>query len=221
MHHQLRVFDDLDALSTAAASYVVEQARTAVARSGTFHVAVSGGRSPWRMLALLTGMDMPWDATVIWQVDERVAPEGDPERNLSHLRQALAGHAAQVLPMPVDDEDLEAAARRYGAELPDRMDLVHLGIGPDGHTASLVPGDAVLAVEDRPVALTAGTYEGRRRMTLTYPAIARARQLLWLVTGEDKRDALGKLLAGDPSIPAGHVTADASLVMADRAARPG
>lgn len=221
VHHELQVFDDVDDLSEAAARYVVQHARTAVERSGAFHVAVSGGRSPWQMMALLTGMDMPWEATVIWQVDERIAPEDDPERNLAHIRQALAGHAAEVVPMPVDDEDLEAAAERYGTELPDRMDLIHLGIGPDGHTASLVPGDAVLAVQDRPVALTAGEYQGRRRMTLTYPAIARARQLLWLVTGEDKRDALGKLLAGDPSIPAGRVTAGASLVMADRAAHPG
>lgn len=221
VHHDLRVFDDLDSLSSAAAGYVVERARQAVASSGSFHVAVSGGRSPWQMFALLTGMDMPWDATVIWQVDERVAPADDPERNLAHLRQALGGRSTELRPMPVDDEDLDAAARRYGEALPDRLDLVHLGIGPDGHTASLVPGDAVLEVADRPVALTAGEYQGRRRMTLTYPTLARARQLLWLVTGEDKREALGKLLAGDPSVPAGRVVAERSLVMADRAAHPG
>jgi 6-phosphogluconolactonase len=220
MHHDIEVFDNLDSLSSAAARYVVEQARAAVEGSGSFHWAVSGGRSPWQMFARLTGMDMPWDATVIWQVDERVAPADDPDRNLAHLRQALAGRSTEIRPMPVEDEDLDAAARRYGDGLPDRLDLVHLGIGPDGHTASLVPGDAVLSVTDRPVAVTAGEYQGRRRMTLTYPTIARARQLLWLVTGEDKRDALDKMLAGDPSIPAGRVVAQASLVMADRSAHP-
>jgi 6-phosphogluconolactonase len=221
MHHEIQVFDDLDDLSTAAAHYVVAQAHQAVQATGSFQFAVSGGRSPWQMFARLTGMDMPWAATVIWQVDERVAPADDPDRNLAHLRQALGGRSAEVRPMPVEDEDLDDAARRYGEALPEQLDLVHLGIGPDGHTASLVPGDAVLAVTDRPVAVTAGEYQGRRRMTLTYPALARARQLLWLVTGEDKRDALDKVLAGDPSVPAGRVVAGASLVMADRAARPG
>jgi 6-phosphogluconolactonase len=221
MHHEVQVFDTLDDLSTAAARYVVGTAREAVQASGAFHFAVSGGRSPWQMFAKLTGMDMPWDNTVIWQVDERVAPADDPDRNLAHLRQSLAGRSTEILPMPVEDTDLDAAARAYGEELPARLDLVHLGIGPDGHTASLVPGDAVLEVTDRPVAVTAGEYQGRRRMTLTYPGLARARQLLWLVTGEDKRDALDKLLAGDPSIPAGRVVAEASLVMADRAAHPG
>lgn len=221
MHHEVHVFDDLDALSTAAAQYVVGRAQEAVRASGSFHFAVSGGRSPWQMFARLTGMDMPWDDTVIWQVDERVAPVDDPERNLAHLRQALGGRSSEIRAMPVDDADLDKAALRYGEELPARLDLVHLGIGPDGHTASLVPGDAVLGVTDRPVAVTEGEYEGRRRMTLTYPTLARARQLLWLVTGQDKRAALDAMLAGDPSIPAGRVVAQASLVLADRAAHPG
>jgi 6-phosphogluconolactonase/glucosamine-6-phosphate isomerase/deaminase len=119
--------------------------------------------------------------------------------------------------MPVNDGDLEAAARRYGDSLPARFDLVHLGLGPDGHTASLVPGDPVLEVTDRPVAVTA-EYQGHRRMTLTYPALARADQLLWVVTGADKRAPLARLWAGDPSIPAGRVEAAASLIMADTAA---
>lgn len=220
MDHDFRVFDDLDDLSESAASYVAATAREVVGREGTFHFAVSGGRSPWMMLSLLTRLDMPWDRTVIWQVDERVVPAGDPDRNLGHLREALGEATAVVRPMPVDDADLEAAAARYGAALASRFDLVHLGIGPDGHTASLVPGDAVLEVEDRPVAVTSTAYDGRRRMTLTYPALARARQLLWLVSGEDKREALAKLLAADPSIPAGRVEANASVVMADRAAAP-
>ncbi len=149
-----------------------------------------------------------------------MAPQGDPDRNLAHLRQALGDKAAQVRPMPVEDGDLEAAAERYGAELPHQFHLVHLGIGPDGHTASLVPTDAVLGVRDRPVAVTSAPYEGRRRMTLTYPGIERARQLLWLVSGEDKRGPLEKLLAADASIPAGRVEAGSSLVMSDRSAAP-
>ncbi len=221
MQHELIVFDDLDALSAAAARFVADRALEAVERDGTFHLALSGGRSPWRMFEVLTTLDVPWERTVVWQVDERVAPRNDPERNLAHLQAALGAHADRVRPMPVDEADLGAAAVRYGAALPVELHVVHLGIGPDGHTASLVPGDPVLDVEDRPVALTSGPYEGRRRMTLTYPGIRRARQLLWLVTGEDKRTALTKLLAADPAIPAGRVEAASSMVMADRAAAPG
>ncbi len=220
MQHDLLVFDDLAALSDAAARYVVERAEEAVAVAGTFHFAVSGGKSPWRMFGVLTTLAMPWERTVVWQVDERVAPPDDPDRNLAHLEDALRGEPADLRPMPVDDGDLDAAAARYGAELPPRFDLVHLGIGPDGHTASLVPTDPVLGVRDRPVALTSGTYEGRRRMTLTYPGIERARRLLWLVSGEDKRAPLDALLASDPAIPAGRVVAGSSVVMADRAAAP-
>jgi len=218
--HDLRVFDDVDALSESAASYVAAAASEAVELEGAFHFAVSGGRSPWEMFSRLTRLDVPWDRTVIWQVDERIAPSGDPDRNLAHLRQALGGANAAIRPMPVEDPDVDAAANRYGAALPSQFDLVHLGIGPDGHTASLVPGDAVLSVEDRVVAVTSSAYQGRHRMTLTYPGLARARQLLWLVSGADKRDPLAKLLAADPSIPAGRVEADASIVMADRAAAP-
>jgi 6-phosphogluconolactonase len=163
------------------------------------------------------GLD--WDHIDLFQVDERVAPDGDPDRNLTQIRQNLPDAAlVRLRPMPVTDEDLERAAVRYEAELPKPLDLVHLGIGPDGHTASLVSGDPVLEVTDRLVALTGGEYQGRRRMTLTYPALADARRVFWLVAGEDKRDALDKLLAGDPSIPAGRVEATDALVLSDRAA---
>lgn len=221
MHHDLIVFDDLDALSDAAARYVIGVAKEAVDADGMFHFAVSGGKSPWQMFGVLTTLDMPWDRTVIWQVDERVAPPDDPDRNLSHLREALDCAVAEVHPMPVEDDDLADAAVRYGIALPHQFHLMHLGIGPDGHTASLVPKDPVLDVRDRPVAVTKTFYEGRRRMTLTYPGIELARQLLWLVSGEDKRGPLEKLLSGDPSIPAGRVEARSSLVMCDRAALPG
>ena len=156
---------------------------------------------------------------MLYQVDERVAPDGDPDRNLTHLRRSLGAAPARVVAMPVEEPDLDAAAASYAARLPDRFDLIHLGIGPDGHTASLVPGDPVLDVTERMVAVTA-PYLGHRRMTLTYPALARADQLLWLVTGADKQAALAAMLAGDPSIPAGRVTAGRSLVLADPAAAP-
>jgi 6-phosphogluconolactonase len=217
MQHELQTLADPDAVARAGAAFVAERARAAVAANGSFHFAVSGGHTPWAMFAELAAETVPWEAVVIYQVDERVAPPDDPDRNLTHLTKALGSAPAQVRPMPVNDSDLVAAAGRYAAVLPENFDLVHLGLGPDGHTASLVPGDPVLSVTDRLVALTQ-PYQDRVRMTLTYPALARARQILWLITGADKKEPLAKLLAGDTSIPAGRVEAAASLVMADRSA---
>ncbi|MEQ7009739.1 6-phosphogluconolactonase [Actinopolymorpha sp. B17G11] len=223
MHHDLEVFGDPAAVAAAAADHVVRRSREAIADHGRFTCAVSGGHTPWAMFAELARRDIAWNHVVIFQVDERVAPAGDPDRNLTHLRESLGSADADVVPMPVNDAvhtdvaGLEAAADGYAALLPDRFDLVHLGLGPDGHTASLVPDDPVLKVTDHLVAIT-GPYQEHRRMTLTYPALARADQLLWLVTGEDKHLPLAKLLAGDESIPAGQVEARASLVLADRSA---
>lgn len=215
---ELVVVPDTEALAGRAAAWVAERARTAVGARGRFEWAVSGGKTPWAMFAALTATeDVPWASVEVFQVDERVAPDGDDARNLTHLRAALSGTPAVVRPMPVNDADLTGAAAAYASELPARFDLVHLGLGPDGHTASLVPGDPVLEVEDRLVAVTQ-PYQGHRRMTLTYPGLARADEVLWLVGGADKRDALAKLLAGDPSIPAGRVSAPRSTVMADAAA---
>ncbi len=186
---------------------------------GRFALAISGGNTPLPMFKLLGEMGVDWDRVDLFQVDERVAPDGDPDRNLTHIGANLPDEAlARLRPMPVTDEDLDAAALRYEALMPKPLDLVHLGIGPDGHTASLVPGDSVLEVTDRLVAPTGGEYQGRRRMTLTYPGLAAARQVFWLIAGEDKRDALAKLLAGDHSIPAGRVEAADGLVLADHAA---
>ena len=220
MQHELVVVADDEALAAKAASWVASRAGAAVEAHGTFLFAVSGGRTPWAMFSRLTGAeDVPWPSVQIFQVDERVAPDGDDARNLTHLRAALSGVPVTLHPMPVDDPDLDAAAEAYAGALPARFDLVHLGLGPDGHTASLVPGDPVLDVTDRLVALTR-PYEGHRRMTLTYPALGRAQQLLWLVSGADKRDAVAKLLAGDTSIPAGRVEGAHSTVMVDAAAAP-
>jgi 6-phosphogluconolactonase len=213
----VEVLDNPDAVAERAAAYVAERGQVAVADYGRFTFAVSGGRTPWAMFALLAGQ-MPWENVKLYQVDERIAPDGDPSRNLTHLRASLpAGGSADVRAMPVSAPDLEAAAAEYARSLPERFDLVHLGLGPDGHTASLVPGDPVLTVTDRDVAVT-GEYQGQRRMTLTYPKINSARQVLWLVTGSDKLDALARLRSGDRSIPAGQVEAERQLVIADAAA---
>jgi 6-phosphogluconolactonase len=195
-------------------------AASSVGDHGRFRFAVSGGHTPWAMFAELKDEAVPWADVEIFQVDERVAPDGDPDRNLTHLHQALDGVPARVHAMPVTDADLEAAAAAYAAGLPGAFDVVHLGLGPDGHTASLVPGDPVLEVTDRLVAAT-DPYQGHRRMTLTYPGLARAQQLLWLIAGEDKQDALRRLLAGDRSIPAGRVQAGRSTILADAAAAEG
>jgi 6-phosphogluconolactonase len=217
---ETKVLADADAASRYAAEVVAAAGREAVEARGEFGLALSGGKTPWGMIGLLGEMEqMPWESAQIYQVDERVAPPGDQERNLTHLVQMLSiDHQAALRPMPVTTRKLELSASEYEVRLPEQLDLVHLGIGPDGHTASLVPGDSVLEVDDRRVAMTGEPYQGHLRMTLTYPALAAARQILWLVLGEDTREALAKLLAGDTSIPAGRVENDNMLVVCDEAA---
>jgi 6-phosphogluconolactonase len=212
--------DDDDAVAATAAHHVAAAARTAVAQQGHFTMAVSGGRTPWVMFAHLAHEDMPWAQTTVFQVDERDVAADSDDRNLKHLRAALGTAPATVVAMPVDDADIEYGARDYAAQLPPRIDLVHLGLGPDGHTASLVPGDPILEVTDRAVAVTTGEYQGCRRMSLTYPTLDAASQVLWLVTGAEKARALSQLLDHDRSIPAGRVRAPRNLVLTDRAALP-
>ena len=211
-----RTVADADEAAREAAAFIELSAAAAIAERGRFNLAVSGGRTPWKTLELLSDGGMVWSKTNLFQVDERIAPTGSPERNLTHLVLSLPLICqAAIRPMPVGDEDLETAAATYAYSLPERLDLVHLGLGPDGHTASLVPGDPVLEVSDRDVALTAGEYQGTRRMTLTYPAIDRARKILFLVTGDGKEDALARLTAGDESIPAGRVRGDDLFTITD------
>ena len=220
--HRLEVFDSPEAVHKRGAELMAEAAKEAVAERGRAELAVSGGSDPWPMFSQLEDLFGDWDKADVFQVDERVAPAGSDERNLTHLIESLSiGAQGSIKPMPVTDEDLEAAAERYAQSLPERLDLAHLGIGPDGHTASLVPGDPVLEVTDKRVAVTSGEYEGVRRMTLTYPEIEQVRSLLWVVTGESKVDALKKLIDQDPSTPSGRVRPGGdSLILADRAAAP-
>jgi 6-phosphogluconolactonase len=207
------------ALAAAAAAFVEECARDAIEDHGHFSLAVSGGRTPWAMFEAMRTADLPWPAIDVFQVDERIVPRGDPDRNLTHLEAALPDGPI-LHPMPVEDDDLDGAAERYAAALPERFDLIHLGLGADGHTASLVPGDPILHVTDRLVAITR-PYMGERRMTMTYPALERAVNVMWLVEGTDKGPGLKRLLARDQSIPAARVVAPSQVVFADRGAATG
>ena len=225
---EIEILGDPGEVARRGAAFVAAEARAAVRVRGAFTLAVSGGSTPWQMLRVLAAEDVPWDALHLFQVDERVAPSGHPNRNLTHLRESFLARlplpGAHLHAMPVEAPELEAAAAGYARTLaeaagrPPVLDLVHLGLSPDGHTASLVPGDPVLSVADSDVAVTARPYQGRRRMTLTYPLLERARQILWLVTGASKSAMLARLRTGDTSIPGGRVRRDRALVLADRAA---
>ena len=224
---ETRILANADAVAKEAAKVIAAEARAAVGARGRFVMAVSGGHTPWQMLRLLANELVPWDSVHVVQVDERIAPAGDPDRNLTHLRESLLEHAPlpaeQIYAMPVEKAGIESAAREYARTLeqiagtPPVLDLAHLGLGPDGHTASLVPNDPVLDVNDRDVALT-GVYQNRRRMTLTYPMLNRSRRILWVLTGAGKVGMLARLRDADVSIPAGRIRRDGALVIADRAA---
>ena len=223
---RIEVLADADAVAGKAATMIAAEARKTVAARGRFVMAVSGGQTPWVMLRALSREEAPWASMHIFQVDERVAPEGHADRNLTHLRQSLEHTPlppGQIYPMEVEIPDLHAAAANYAAELekiagvPPVLDLVHLGLGPDGHTASPIPTDPVLDIIDRDVAVT-GVYHGRNRLTLTYPIINRAHLILWLVTGVEKVPMYKRLRAADKWIPAGSVLQDNAVLLADSAA---
>ena len=223
----VEVLLDAESVARRAAEFIAAEARAAVSARGRFALAVSGGHTPWQMLRVLATQDVPWNGVHLFQVDERVAPTGDPDRNWTHIVDSLLGSVAlprqQLHPMPVEDLDLAAAAGRYATELtsvagaPPVLDLVHLGLGPDGHTASLTPGDPALE-NTRDAVTTTRPYQCHQRMTLTYPTLDRAHQILWLVTGAEKQAMLAKLRAGDRSIPAGRVASERALILADAAA---
>jgi 6-phosphogluconolactonase len=224
---KIEILQDAALAAHEAAKVIAASARDAVLTRGKFLFAVSGGRTPWQMLRGLARDEVSWKYVHLFQVDERVAQAGHHDRNLTHIQESLLWSVPlpneQVHAMPVEAPDVKTAAAQYASVLqeiagrPPVLDLVHLGLGSDGHTASLIPGDPVLEVDDTDVALT-GFYQGRRRMTLTYPILDRARRILWLVTGSDKRDALRRLREGDRSIPAGRVRQESAIILADRAA---
>ena len=224
------ILSSADEVAARAAQVIAADARQAVAERGRFVMAVSGGRTPWQMLRALANEEVPWASVHVVQVDERIAPAGDPDRNLTHLRESLLSHApippGQIHAMPVEAADPQAACGEYTKLLnsicgePPVLDLAHLGLGPDGHTASLIPGDPVLNVHNAEVALT-GLYQNRRRMTLTYPVLNRARHILWVVTGAEKAPMLPRLLAGDPGIPAGSISQANATLLADAPSAAG
>jgi 6-phosphogluconolactonase len=224
---KIQVLADADAVAREAAKFIATEARAAVKARGRFIMAVSGGKTPWQMLRDLADEEVPWKNVHVFQVDERIAPAGDPDRNLTHLRESLLSQAplppGQIYAMPVEENNLEAAAASYAktlqqiAGLPPVLDLAHLGLGPDGHTASLVPNDPVLKVTDRDVALT-GIYQNRRRMTLTYPMLNRSRRILWVATGAEKAGMIVRLRDADITIPAGRIHQDNARLLADHPA---
>ncbi len=224
-----QVHPDAETVARAAARRIAEAARTAARNRGRFVLGVSGGRTPWIMLRVLAAEDLPWNAVHVVQVDERLAPDRHPDRNLTQLQQSFLDRAPvppdNVHAMPVTAADPVAAAALYATTLaeiagsPPVLDLVQLGLGADGHTASLVPGDPVLDMTGSDVAVT-GLYQGTRRMTLTFPALNRARQVMFVITGADKAAAVKRLLQRDPSIPASRIRCPVQ-VFVDEAALAG
>ncbi len=222
---KIEIFSDPDAVANHAAAEIASQARSAIETRGQFTIAFSGGRTPLNMLRALSKEEISWSRVHVMQVDERIAPAGHPDRNLTLLQECLLNHVPllpeQIHSMPVEKKDLDAAVNEYAETLrtlagsPPVLDCIHLGLGIDGHTASLVPGDRVLDLTDTDVALT-DVYQGRRRMTLTYPILERSRSILWLVIDKEKADQLVHLYNGDISIPAGRVSQHHAIVFADK-----
>lgn len=204
--------------SVAAAARIAFRLRSAVRRRGEASLAVSGGSTAPPMIDALAGADVPWAAVTIWQVDERVAPDGHPERNAGQLV-PFAELGCRLRIMPVTAIDLRAAARRYGQGLPDRFDVVHLGVGDDGHTASWPPDEPAVQASTRPVEVV-GTFHGRPRMTLTRRTVNGARSRVVLATGAAKRPMIERWLAGDRTLPIGAVRRTATWVYLDDAAAP-
>jgi 6-phosphogluconolactonase len=209
------VAPDPQGAATEAAAWLARQLRNAVARRGTATMALSGGSTPALMLAALAGLPVPWEATTVFQVDERVAPDGDPDRN-SALLEPLRSCGASINVMPVTAADLEPASRQYAALLPDRLDVVHLGVGDDGHTASWPPGDPV--IEAAGAVAVSGEYKGRVRMTLTVPAVNAARHRLVLATGTAKATIIERWLLHDHALPIERVSRTNTLVVLDQQA---
>jgi 6-phosphogluconolactonase len=227
MSMKTEIFPSADQVAKEAAAYIEQLIRETLAHKKSFSMAISGGRTPWEMLKILSKASLPWTRVNLFQVDERVAPDGHADRNLTQLFQSIEGSPLvtqlRIFPMPVLADNLDEGCRNYIQVLDEvtegkGLDLIHLGLGSDGHTASLVPGDGVLDLQDRLVACTQNTYQGRIRMTLTYPLLNSAKRILWIVTGAEKQVMVQRLLQQDVSIPAGAVNQANALLMLDQAA---
>lgn len=212
---EIRVAIDAAAAATDAGHFVANKLRNAVQRREVASLAVSGGTTPAKMFSVLSALEVPWRAVTVWQVDERVAADGSPERNAA-LLDVFSAVGANVQLMPVTDRDLNSAARRYAEGLPARFDVVHLGLGDDGHTASWPPGDPV-ADQLEPVALS-GEYRGTRRMTLTPPVVNGARYRLVLAAGAAKALAMRGWLLRNEALPIERVHRTDTVVVLDEAA---
>ncbi len=224
---EIRTFQSAEEVAKEAANYIADRIRENIARKGYFTFAISGGRTPWMMIKELAQYDLPWEKVFLFQVDERVAPDAHVDRNLNQLFKAIEGSKLllrlNIFPMRVNAENLDEACEEYESHIKrmtenGKFDLIHLGIGSDGHTASLIPGDPVLEVEDRGVAMTAEPYQGRLRMTLTYPLINQADKILWVITGEEKAEMLNRLLHQDPKIPAGKIAQNHAVIFTEEIA---
>lgn len=198
-----------------AAAWISNRLRSAARRSGTASLALSGGSTAPALVAALAGHDLDWSAVTAWQVDERVVPDGDPARNAGQLDDL----PCRVIPMPVTARDLRAAARRYGAGLPERFDVVHLGLGDDGHTASWPPGRPAVIASQRPVELVPD-FNGHDRMTLTVRVVNTARARLVFTVGASKRPMVERWLLGDRSLPITSVRRTGTVLFVDHDAAP-
>ena len=224
MSLKTEIFSSADQVAFEAAKYLEQRIKETLHVEKKFSMAISGGRTPWEMLKVLSQAELPWTRVNFFQVDERVAPDGHADRNLTQLYQSIAGSTMattlQIFPMPVTAANLDSASQEYAESIHTitegkGLDLIHLGMGSDGHTASLVPSDGVLTINDREVACTEHAYQGRKRMTLTYPLLNSAKHILWIVTGAEKREMVQRLLQQDASIPAGLVSQKNALLMVD------
>jgi 6-phosphogluconolactonase len=223
---KLRILPDAEAVAQKATQIIAELARERIRLTGKFLFAASGGSTPWKVLRQLADKSLPWEGIELFQVDERIAPAGDLQRNLTRIKENLLEHSPliekQIHAMPVEQTDLESAAETYAQQLhklcgnPVKLDLIHLGLGEDGHTASLLPGDPARNSQ-RPITVT-NEYQGLRRMTMTYPVINAAQHRLWIVTGSNKQPMLERLYHGDESIPAGLVERNNAIILADQSA---
>lgn len=205
-----------DQPALVAADVIAGRLADAHRRRATASVALSGGSTAPAMIEALIARDLPWSAITVWQVDERIAPDGDRSRNANQL----VSLPCAVRLMPVTDADLDAAADAYAASLPERFDVVHLGIGDDGHTASWPPGDTEVVRSARPVELTQGAFNGLRRMTLTPLVVNAARSRVVLATGAAKRPVVERWLLRDPALPVTRVRRSRTTVVLDPEAAP-